>query len=378
MSSIPSSEPTNTAYPSKQATGKESVKVFAMLGPATSGIVTSFKETDEGKYYKGFLWDVMKEIRDLPQIKEKYDFEFTFSEFAKNNYGQSIKDVQSGKYDIGLGSYIHTIEREKMINYTSPLAIDAIAVFHYEKTDVYNTFKDVFINVSYLIAILISMGVVAGLVLYFINPKRLSKTRAKNNTEFMFRSIMTGIATFFGEMGFLAENSTNNIKGVFVVVLIMLVAFVYILFLQAEITSRIIERKTTKGIDKESLSDRPIMGHDGYAMAKKVETQGAIMEYLNGKTNEELFDKYKYSPDKYNGVALSYCDGYPYTKIIPNLYATLNFGNEPVSMVINQEKTILLDDINKAILYLRSKGLLQKICISYFGDIANVPVCTLN
>lgn len=373
---IHNSTPSNVS--SEQPTDKENIKVYVMLGPETSGIVTSFKATHEGKHYKGFLWDVMREIQELPQIKDKYDFEFTFSEFGKNNYNQSIKDVQSGKYDIGLGSYIHTTEREKMINYTSPLAIDAIAVFHYQQTDIINTFKEVLINVSYLIAILIALGILSGLALFFINPNRVSNTRAKSRKEFFFRSIMTGIATFFGEMGFLSENSTTNIKGIILVIVIMLVAFIYILFLQAEITSRIIKKKSTKGLDKSDLDNKPILGHQGYAMAKKVESQGANMEYLEGKTNEEMFDIFKFDKDKYNGIALSYCDGFPYIKIIPNLYATIDFGYEPVSIVINQEKTILLDDINKAILYLRSKGLLQKICVSYFGNIPNVPVCTLN
>lgn len=377
-SSVTTSSINSTTYPNEQSTEKEKIKVFAMLGPETSGIVTSYKEVDNVKIYKGFLWDVFKEIRELPQIQEKYEFDITFSEFGKNNYNQSIKDVQSGKYDIGLGSYIHTTEREKMINYTSPLAIDAIAVFHYQKTDLLDTFKEVFINVSYLIAILIALGIFSGLALFFINPNRVSNTRAKSKTEFFFRSIITGIATFFGEMGFLAENVTNNLKGIILAVIIMLIAFMYILFLQAEITSRIIQKKNTKGIDKNDIGDKPIIGHNGYAMAKKVEKQGATMEYQEKKTNEELFDMFKFDKDKYNGVALSYCDGYPYTKIIPNLYATLDFGYEPVSIVINQEKRILLDDINKGLLYLRSKGLLKKICVSYFGNIPNVPVCTLN
>lgn len=357
---------------------KERIRVYVMVGPETSGVVTTVKEISGEKHYKGFLWDVFKEVRSLPQIKDKYDFDFTFSESGKNFYGKLVDEVKDDKYDIVIGGYIHTIEREKLINYTSPIAIDSIAVFHYQKSNTYETFKEIFISISLLVAILIALGFVSGLFLYFVNPKRISKTNSKSKTDFFFRSVMTGIATFFGEMGYLSENTTNNVKGIVLVVCIMLIAFIYILFLQAEITSRVIERKTSTGLDKESLSDKPILGHKGYAMAQKVQEHGGIIEYVEGKTNQDLFDMYKFNPEKYNGIAMSYSDGYPYTKILSNLYATLEFGNEPVSLIVNQNKPIFLDDINRAILYIRSKGIVQNICFSYFGDIPHVPVCTLN
>ena len=358
--------------------GKETVRVYVMYGPDTSGIVASSKIVDEKIKYKGYSWDLFQAISNVSLIKNKYDFDFTFSELGKNNYNQSIKDANDDKYDVLLGSYIHTEEREKLINFTTPIAIDAVAVFHEERSSLFETFKDVFIKVSYLIGILILFGILAGAALYLINPKRVGKTRAKSTSEFFYRSIMTGIATFFGEMGFLSENTTNNFKGVFLVVIIMLIAFIFILFLQAEITSSIIERKTQKGLTKRNLADRPILGHEGYAMAQKLVGYGGNVEFMKDKTNQDLFDMYVYNKGKYNGVVLTYCDGFPYKGIIPDLYASVNFGNEPVSFPVNPRKIELLDDINKAILYLRSTGALQKICFSYFGDIANIPACTLN
>lgn len=358
--------------------GKEPIRVYVMYGPDTSGIVASSKIIDGKIAYKGYSWDLFKAISNVSFIKNKYDFKFTFSELGKNNYNQTIKDANNDKYDILLGSYIHTEEREKLINYTTPIAIDAVAVFHEERSNLFATFRDVFIKVSYLIGILLLFGVIAGAALYIVNPKRIGKTRAKSTSEFFYRSIMTGIATFFGEMGFLSENASNNFKGVFLVVIIMLIAFIFILFLQAEITSSIIERKTQKGLTKRNLADRPILGHEGYAMAEKLVGYGGNVEFVKNKTNQDLFDMYIYNKRKYNGVVFAYCDGFPYTKIIPDLYASVNFGNEPVSFPINPRKIELLNDINKAILHLRSTGTLQKICFSYFGDIANIPACSLN
>ena len=93
----------------KQNNGeKEKIRVFVMVGPKTSGIVTSFKDVLGKRVYSGFAWDVFKEITQLEQIKSKYDFEFIFSEFGKNNYNQSIKDISNGKYDIGLLIFMRT------------------------------------------------------------------------------------------------------------------------------------------------------------------------------------------------------------------------------------------------------------------------------
>ena len=48
---------------------------------------------------------------------------------------------------------------------------------------------------------------------------------------------MTAIAALFGEMGFLAENTTLSLRGLFFVVLIMTMAFMFVLVLQAQATT---------------------------------------------------------------------------------------------------------------------------------------------
>lgn len=349
-----------------------------MLGPKTSGIVTSYKEFAGKKLYSGFAWDIFKEISNLEQIKKKYDFEYIFSEFGKNNYNQSIKDINEGKYDIGLGMYIQTIERENMINYTPPFAIDATSIFHYSKYNILYTFRDVLYSHSFLFFLVFVFGTITGSILYILNPERVKFTRTKGKKEFFIRSVITGISTFIGEMGFISENSSNSIRGIFITTIVMLIAFIYIIFLQAEVTSEIIKRKTTKGLDRENISSKPILAHDGYAMAMKIKDQGGMLELHKGKTNKDLFDMYKAEPKKYNGIALSYCDGFPYIQDFNSISATIDFGFEPSSFPVSQNNPILNEDINKAILYLRSTGILQKICFSYFGKVPNIPVCTLN
>ena len=84
---------------------------------------------------------------------------------------------------------------------------------------------------------------------------------------------------------------------------------------------------------------------------------------------------YLESPNKYNGVALAYTDGFPFTKssqIIGSL-----FGNIPLSVIYNSNKSQFGRDFDVELLKLREQGKLKKMCQYYFGNIKNIPVCSL-
>lgn len=355
---------------------KDVIRVFVMTGPETSGITTTRKIVDGKPYYKGVVWDIFKEISRMPEIKRKYDFNFTFSKYGVNNYDQSIQDIHDNKYDMCIGGYISNSKREELVNFSSPLLIDAPCIFHYVSHNITDIFINVLKNITKSFIILIVLGILSGLALYYFTPSRKKNTNAKTSSEFLFRSIITGIFTFFGEAGYLSENSTTSIKGIIIVVVIMLISFIYLMFLQAEITSQIINRKQNKESTIDVIREKPVLGHEGYASARKMKSYGIRVKYIKGKKNDDLIDMYISNPEKYSGVVLTYCDGFPY-KNLKNLHSTLNFGYEPLSIPIRTDKTELLDDINKSIMKLRSRGDLKDICYTYFGDVKNVPTCKL-
>ena len=87
---------------------------------------------------------------------------------------------------------------------------------------------------SEMMIFLIVVGIIVGLLLVIIDPKRakqLSSIRGNKNL-FLIRSLLTGIATMFGEMGYLSENSSLRISGVLFVITIMAFSFVLIMFIQ--------------------------------------------------------------------------------------------------------------------------------------------------
>ena len=356
---------------------KEIIKVFVITGPKSSGNTTYETEVNGKKIHSGMAWDVIEAVKKLPSFK-KYKFEYTFSKPGAKNYDEILSWVSTGKYDLGLATFSQTHAREEKINYTVPITIDAFALFHYSNTSHFDIFKDVFFKIGYMIMILVILGIIAGIILFFIDPTRTKATNIKNRKVFLIRSITTGIATFFGEAGFLFENTSSSIKGLVVVTMIMLVAVIFLQFMQAEITTLMFERKMGEGISDSDMRTKPAIGHEGWGNTTHWEEIGGVVERFKGKTSEELVEIYIKNPNKYTGVLFSYYDGYPLMKLYPGLTVSA-FDNIPLSLIFNPRKPQFGEDLNKGLLHIRATKETQKICKFYFGnDRPNAPpTCTL-
>ena len=356
---------------------KELIKVFVITGPKTSGIVTYEADAFGKKSYSGIAWDIVEAVKKLPDF-EKYRFEYTFSEPGYNNYNETVEWVSSGKYDLGLAVYMQNKTREHKINYTAPIMIDAFGLFHYQDTSVFDAFKDVLSQIGGMVLTLFMLGIITGIILFIVDPQRSKATNIKNRKLFFIRSIMTGISTFFGEAGFLFENSSSSIKGLIAVTTIMLLAVIFLQFMQAEITSLLIDRKMGKAITPQEIKSIPAIGHEGYAHTTRWEENDGLVERYKMKNNTELLEIYKKNPDKYLGVILSYYDGYPFLDLHPGISAS-TFGNTPVCMIYNPNKVRFGEDLNKGLLHIRATNELKKICRSYFrsSDPNAPPACTL-
>ena len=355
---------------------KEVIKVFVITGSETSGLPAHVSEKNGQKVYSGMMWETLEAVKKLPELKN-YEFEYTFSEPGYSDYEQTVDWVSTGKYDLGLAAYTQTQTRESKINYTVPLLIDAYALFHYSNKNELDIFIDIVSKVGYQFLILIILGIITGAVLFFVDPQRSIATKVKSRKAFMIRSITTGIATFFGEAGFLFENS-SSIKGVIAITLVMLISLVFLQFMQAEITTLFLENQQSDKVSPLDINTTLAIGHEGYAHTTRWEENGGIVELFKGKNNEELLEIYKENPSKYLGVILAYYDGFPLLDLNPGLKVSI-FGNTMESMVYNPRKVKFGEDLNQGLLYIRSTKELREICRNNFkSDIPNLPVsCTL-
>jgi hypothetical protein len=362
----------------KQSSEKENevIKVFVITGSETSGLPTYVSEKNGQKVYSGMAWETLEAVKKLPELK-KYEFEYTFSDSGYSNYTETVDWVSTGKYDLGLAVYTQNQIRESKINYTVPFLIDAYALFHYSNKSEIDILNSILSKLGYQFLILIILGIITGLVLFFLEPQRSIATKVKSRKAFMIRSITTGIATFFGEAGFLFENS-SSIKGLIAITLIMLISLVFLQFMQAEITTLFIDNQASDKISPLDINTTLAIGHEGYAHTTRWEENGGTVELFKEKNNVELLEVYKENQSKYLGVILSYYDGFPLLDLNPGLNVSI-FGNTMESMIYNPRKVKFGEDLNKGLLYIRSTKELREICKGNFkSNIPNPPVsCTM-
>ena len=366
---------------SDDSINKQPIKVFVFIGENTSGVVAhEITKGDEGKekIYHGYSWDLFQKCMESPNIKNKYTFDIEYSKFDWTNYSKTIEDIHSGKYDIGIAGFLPTYEREKLVNFTTPVKIDANAIYHIKhESDVIVDLLTTIYTISWYIIISIIIGIVIGIVLYYGNPKRMKFIGSLTKKSFFIRSIITGIAAMFGEMGYLSENASRTYRGAVIVVFTMLIAYISLIIIQAQVTSILVEKRIKKGMNKYLLNSGIILGHEGYAVAKKIQEDGGRIKYIKNVSNEELLKMYLDNSDKYIGVALSYCDAYPNLSVHPELQATIGFGNEPACWPVNTNKKQFLEDLNLELLSLRKNREMQTLCKKYFGDFHHIPTCSL-
>jgi len=127
---------------------KPTIKVFIIIG---SSLTTTNKTIDsEGNpVYSGFTWDIWKKIEE--SLKDKYNFEVSFSPEKSTNYNIYVNDIATGKYDIAIGSFFNTKWREGKIDFSSPILIDANSILHEHETSIVSNLQTVLLRAGSLI-----------------------------------------------------------------------------------------------------------------------------------------------------------------------------------------------------------------------------------
>ena len=223
---------------------------------------------------------------------------------------------------------------------------------------------------------LILVGMFIGVILFFIDPSRtwhlpqLQKKRKKRRLLSFLRSILTGISSMFGEMGYLSENASLSIVKIIAIVVIMAIATLVVDFVQAEITALNIESRAKKGINKYNITKfNPYLGFKNAAPVTQLEKLGAKVKYLPKMSTEDAIKKYKKEKMKYGGYITTIALGLEYVNRDKSLQLAYgDFGFEPISFIVTKKKPKLLKDIDHEILKLRESLRLTKICRTYFPE----------
>ena len=354
---------------------KKTIRVLLIMGDENSVFDTTYIQSLHGdKIYRGFNWDIWKEIQE--KLEDKYNFEITESKITKN-YDIYVNDVAEGKYDIAISGFTPLSTRQN-VYFTIPHAITSNTVMYFKKFDLIEDFKRISITLLQIFIYLIVLGILIGLVLFFFDPDRKIHVNVikKNNYLYFLRSILTGIATIFGEMGLLSERSSLKLSGITVTVLLMGISFILLMYFQAEIT-KILLINETNNINRYNIEKLNLIGHANNSDSIKLRQYGANVKEIKDLSSKELVEYYLENKDKYDGFILSYHEAYKYKKQYGELDYSADFGNESCSFIINKNERELYDDVNREIVNMIEELRINKICKSYFGDIENIPICSL-
>ena len=361
----------------EQNEGNRIIKAFVMTSAEPAGNIAYKTIVEDGvQKYGGLPIEVFYQIMETERMKE-YTVEYTYSKEGESNYSMVVDKISAGEYDIGIGVFNRNVAREKIVNFCAPFILDPNAVFHVETDNIMSVIQVTLQSVSKLIAILILLGFVAGVVIYFGNPGRMQRLELKTNRKFFIYSIIAGMAAMFGEMGLVADHATRSIKGLVIFFVIMLTAFIFVLIAQAKMTSALVDEKIGSKITRTNLPRTKMLGLDGYVPTTSIQDAGARVEIIKDATVDDLMKLYMKDTNKYAGVAISYCDGFSYLEEYPELFASLGFGIETGGFPINQSNIQLSEDINNGIIELLHGDIVKNLCKSYYGDVEGNPVCSL-
>lgn len=356
---------------------KKNIRVLVVMGSKDSYFNTNhITALDGDDILKGFNWDIWREIQQ--KLSDKYNFQITESKVTKD-YDSFVKLVEDGKYDIAISGFTHLSTRQN-VKFCIPHAITSNAVLYKNKPEIISDFKYVSGTLLKVLMYLVIIGLLIGIILYFFSPNRRnhSKRLQKNNSLFFMRSIVTGVASIFGEMGYLAERSSLNPSGIIITILMMSICFILIMYFQAEITKILLTNESTS-INHYNVSKLKLIGHANNSDVLKIQRYGTNIKKMKNKTTNDLVEYYLENTNKFDGVIMPYHEAFSYVQKDSSLKYSADFGNEPCSFIVNSNPSLnqFFNDVNKEIAHLREEKRIQKICVSYFGDIQHIPMCTL-
>lgn len=369
-----------TSKGEEKGENKRKVTVYVMIGTDTNGNLTHKKTDSNGNtIYTGYQHDIFRLFTQQPDIKHKYDFDFVYAKKeGEMSYDAVINNVSDGTFDVVIASMWRNSKREKLVDFSMSSKLDAAAVYYLPTQGNIYTNHGSWKHILKLIAWAVLIGFIMGIIIFIFSPKRKRFHKGVTKKGFFYRSILTTISSMFGEMGYLSENSPNNLRGIIITIIIMTISFVFLSYFQARITTSMLESRINRNLNTFNIQRGTLLGQKGSAVPKYIEDNGGKVEYVEGLNNDQLLQLYFKNKDKYSGAILSYVDGYPYLELYPNLNVSIGFGNVQSHMPVNPKKPYLLEDINRVFAQFKEDRVLHNTCNKYYKDLQdNAPICTL-
>jgi ABC-type amino acid transport substrate-binding protein len=328
-----------------------------MQRPYRIGFYNDFSPYSDSKSktsQTGIFYDIWRKAKERHNIRS----EEIFIDEAK--FGVDIDEmVEKGTYDALLIPAFVNKERIHKVNFTRPVMLNKISIAYKPETSMFTSFfKILFSTVLPPISILILFGLTFGYLLYLIEPKR-GKTRA----------IFSTVASMFGEMGFVSENSSLSWSGMVIAFFIMFISFYFTIFLQAATVDKFSESVSSYELSRDNIAGKKIVTTKGSSYVHILKQLGAIpIERKSVKSAVKTYMNSLLTPKRYDGFLFDYETTYKQAQKHGLAMTVENFGHNEIAFPVTRNNTRLLEMLNETIVTLQDNNETKGICRKYMNE----------
>lgn len=326
--------------------------------------------------YEGFAVDIMRKIFKDLKLKPK----IKWVKEKDVNFNQTVKDVESGKYDLAIGNFSMTADRSKKINFTHPVYLtDSSLVYREEESDPFVLIKNILKIWVKPFATIFILAIIIGLISYYIKGRYALK---KNK----FRWHIWGtLAALLGEPGtVIDESDVSNYYSLFLGLLILALTFYIGSYLTAITTSTAL--KHTADYDPfdpntgDGIKNKRILVNKGTNYVDEVKRYGGIPILKERKqdgiellTDDKKIDAYLND----TGYVIKEKEDRPDFQVSFSKWAEANTGIGTTAFILNKRKTDLLRILNRHILKLHKNQFIEVQCSNWMDTRPNKKLCRL-
>lgn len=299
--------------------------------------------------YSGFLYDMWTKVKERLNLKVKETF---LTKLYITKYINEMHD--SNKFDVLIGGISVRKNRLEKVNFTRPILLNRIRVAYKNPNELYYYFKIFRESFLYPLLFLLSIGIVSGLILHHIEPKRGSRIRA----------IMTTVASMFGEAGFLTENTTLTKPGVVLVVFLLVIAYYFAIYLFTATQVYYQRNYRDLVVTKKNINSKRLLTLNGFFLKKVFnDIYNTPVDYVDDiERIPKLVEE-----GRYDGFVLDYYS----TKLLADKHGfKLSddvFAIDELAFAVSKQRGNLLEKLNKELIGLQDKQESYEICKKYIG-----------
>jgi len=342
----------------KGSSGKKQIKVLIPLEPPYT-----FRSDADGQLdgYTIDFWNIVKKKLE----KKNYSFKDIIVRTA--DFNKLIDEIAAGKYDISPFPFFPSAQREKKVNFSLPILYEKIVIVHRPIIMANNThiiLNYIFKTVLPCVVIILLLGLLLGNLLYFFDKKRGYR-----------RSLMTSIASLFGESGFLSERwggrdgslleKHHRFSGIPIIILIFVISYFFSMGMQAYTTAQAVSLSNINRLSYDDLDGKTFVLPQGYsaAMGDSIKRFGGKIVRGKGKVIDLYADVKK---GKYDGLIIGLQRAKYDIKqnnikglmISTKLELSLQTGN----FALARHDLKLIEDVNRAILEAKETKEAEEAC----------------